>query len=152
MCAFPAATPDPRCSHKMKLGRQLELSGYIGSGTEIHGTVRFRRLLRVDGILTGRVESFDTLVVGKDGRVDAEVIVGSLQVHGVVKGRIAVDKTIEIFPGGRVEGDVYASAPGVKISEGGVLEGKLHMTPEEGAVEDPREGDPPAAGEQPQDA
>ena len=74
-----------------------------------------RRLLRVDGILTGRVESFDTLVVGKDGRVDAEVIVGALQVHGLVKGRIAVDKTIEIFPGGRVEGDVYASAPGVNF-------------------------------------
>ena len=43
----------------MKLGRHLELSGYLGEGTEIHGTVRFRRLLRVDGILTGRVESYD---------------------------------------------------------------------------------------------
>jgi cytoskeletal protein CcmA (bactofilin family) len=136
----------------MKLNRHLELSGYIGAGTEIHGTVRFRRLLRVDGVLTGRVESFDTLVVGKDGQVDAEVIVGALQVHGLVKGRIAVDKTIEIFSGGRVEGDVYASAPGVKISEGGVLEGQLHMTPEEGAAEDPREGGPPAPAEQPQDA
>ena len=136
----------------MKLGRHLELSGYIGAGTEIHGTVRFRRLLRVDGILTGRVESFDTLLVGKDGRVEAEVIVGCLQVHGLVKGRISVDKTIEIFPGGRVEGDVYASAPGVKISEGGVLEGQLHMTPEEGASPDPREGESRAPAESPQDA
>ncbi|TDI28128.1 MAG: hypothetical protein E2P00_03455 [Acidobacteria bacterium] len=117
----------------MKLGRHLELSGYLGQGTEIHGTVRFRRLLRVDGILTGRVESYDTLVVGKTGRVDAEIIVGSLQVHGLVRGRIAVDKTIEILPGGRVEGDVYASAPGVKISEGGIFDGQLHMNavPEE---------------------
>lgn len=114
----------------MKLGRHLELSGYLGEGTEIHGTVRFRRLLRVDGILTGRVESYDTLVVGKSGQVDAEIIVGSLQVHGLVKGRIAVDKTIEILPGGRVEGDVYASAPGVKISEGGVFDGQLHMNPD----------------------
>jgi cytoskeletal protein CcmA (bactofilin family) len=114
----------------VKLGRHLELSGYLGEGTEIHGTVRFRRLLRVDGILTGRVESYDALVVGKNGKVDAEVIVGSLQVHGLVKGRIAVDSTIEILPGGRVEGDVYAAAPGVKISEGGIFDGQLHMNPE----------------------
>jgi len=113
----------------MKLGRHLELSGYLGEGTEIHGTVRFRRLLRVDGVLTGRIESYDTLVVGKTGMVDAEVIVGSLRVHGLVKGRIAVDQTIEILAGGRVEGDVYASAPGVKISEGGVFDGQLHMNP-----------------------
>ncbi|MCZ6601003.1 MAG: polymer-forming cytoskeletal protein [Acidobacteria bacterium] len=122
----------------MKLGRHLELSGYIGQGTEIHGTVRFRRLLRVDGILTGRVESYDSLVVGKTGRVDAEVIVGSLQVYGLVKGRIAVDKTIEILPGGRVEGDVYAAAPGVKISEGGVFDGQLHMNPEPGETDQRR--------------
>lgn len=117
----------------MKLGRHLELSGYIGKGTEIHGTIRFRRILRVDGVLTGRVESYDTLVVGEDGQVDAEVIVGSMQVYGHVKGRIAVDKVIEILPGGRVEGELYASAPGVKISEGGVFEGQLHMNAEAGA-------------------
>lgn len=136
----------------MKLGRSLELSGYIGAGTEIHGTVRFRRLLRVDGLLKGRVESFDTLVVGAEGKVEAEVIVGSLQVHGLVKGRIAVDRTIEIFRGGRVEGEVYASAPGVKISEGGVLEGQLHMTPEEGVAGDTREGRPSDPAGQPRDA
>jgi cytoskeletal protein CcmA (bactofilin family) len=129
----------------VKLGRHLELSGYLGKGTEIHGTVRFRSLLRVDGILTGRVESFDTLVVGESGTVDAEIIVGSLQVHGLVKGRIAVDSTIEILPGGRVEGDVYASAPGVKISEGGVFDGQLHMNPDpEAGDRRQRDDEPPA--------
>ena len=125
----------------MKLGGHLELSGYLGEGTEIHGTVRFRRLLRVDGILTGRVESYDTLVVGKTGQVDAEVIVGSLKVHGLVKGRIAVDRTIEILPGGRVEGDVYAAAPGVKISEGGIFDGQLHMNPAAMENDQRRRGD-----------
>jgi len=133
----------------VKLGRQLELSGYLGEGTEIHGTVRFRRLLRVDGVLTGRIESYDALVVGKSGVVDAEVIVGTLRVHGLVKGRIAVDQTIEILPGGRVEGDVYASAPGVKISEGGVFDGQLHMNPAPGENDQlRREGEAPA--EEPQ--
>ncbi len=87
----------------------------------------------MDGLLTGRVESYDTLVVGEEGRIEAELIVGSLQVRGRVKGRVAVDKTIEIFPGGRVEGELFAPASGVKIAEGGVFEGQLHMNTGEGS-------------------
>ncbi len=111
----------------LKLGGALEMNGFIGQGREVEGTVRFNRLLRVDGVLRGRVESYDTLGVGQGGRVDAEIIVGSLQVHGTVTGRIAVDKTVEILPGGRVEGELYAAAPAVQIAEGGVFEGELHM-------------------------
>ncbi|MFQ5767811.1 MAG: polymer-forming cytoskeletal protein [Acidobacteriota bacterium] len=59
------------------------LDGFIGEEMEVEGTVRFAHLLRVDGRLKGRVESYETLVVGETGRVEAEVIVGSLKVHGV---------------------------------------------------------------------
>jgi cytoskeletal protein CcmA (bactofilin family) len=116
----------------MKIGRSLEISGLIGTGMEVEGTVRFNRVLRVDGVVRGRIESYDTLVVGRSGRVDAEVIVGAMKVYGTVSGRIAVDRLVEIFPGGRVEGELHASAPAVQISEGGVFEGQLHMTSMEG--------------------
>jgi cytoskeletal protein CcmA (bactofilin family) len=116
----------------MKMGRSLQMSGLIGTGMEVEGTVRFNRLLRVDGVVRGRIESYDTLVVGRSGRVDAEVIVGAMKVYGTVSGRIAVDRLVEIFPGGRVEGELHASAPAVQISEGGVFEGQLHMTSTEG--------------------
>ena len=114
----------------MKTGSQaLELNGFIGEGMEVQGTIRFRRLLRVDGRVQGRVESFDKLVVGATGRLEAEVIVGSLEVHGILSGKVAVDDKVEIFPGGRIQGELYAAAPAVRISEGGVFEGQLHMKP-----------------------
>jgi cytoskeletal protein CcmA (bactofilin family) len=119
----------------MKMGRSLQMSGLIGTGMEVEGTVRFNRLLRVDGLVRGRIESYDTLVVGRSGRVDAEVIVGAMKVYGTVSGRIAVDRLVEIFPGGRVEGELHASAPAVQISEGGVFEGQLHMTSTEGEAD-----------------
>ena len=80
----------------MKKVGSLQMSGLIGTGMEVEGTVRFNRLLRVDGVVRGRIESYDTLVVGRSGRVDAEVIVGALQVYGTVSGRIAVDRLVEI--------------------------------------------------------
>ena len=149
----------------MKIGRPLQMSGLIGTGVEVEGTIRFNRVLRVDGGVRGRIESYDTLVVGRSGRVDAEVIVGAMKVYGTVSGRIAVDRLVEILPGGRVEGELHASAPAVQISEGGVFEGQLHMTstegPEDGreavretvAEEGPEDpgGESPAAGESPMD-
>jgi cytoskeletal protein CcmA (bactofilin family) len=141
------------------------MSGLIGTGVEVEGTIRFNRVLRVDGVVRGRIESYDTLVVGRSGRVDAEVIVGAMKVYGTVSGRIAVDRLVEILPGGRVEGELHASAPAVQISEGGVFEGQLHMTSMEGqengreavrettAAAGPEEaaGEMPAARERPPD-
>lgn len=117
-----------------------EMSGFIGPGMEVHGTIRFKNLLRVDGVITGRVESYEHLVVGEAGHVEAEVIVGSLTVHGTVSGKISVDHRVEILPGARVEGELYASAPAVHISEGGVFDGELFMVPApEGTAEAPPE-------------
>lgn len=112
---------------KKKTPAPVEMNGFIGPGMEVHGTVRFKNLLRVDGLLEGRVESYERLVVGETGRVKAEVIVGSLEVHGTVSGKISVDDQVEILPGARVEGELYASAPAVHISKGGVFDGELFM-------------------------
>jgi len=113
---------------RKKAPSPLDMNGFIGPGMEVHGTVRFKNLLRVDGVLEGRVESFERLVVGATGRVTAEVIVGSLEVHGRVSGKISVDDQVEILPGARVEGELYASEPALHISKGGVFDGELFMT------------------------
>ncbi len=127
---------------KKRAPAPVEMNGFIGPGMEVHGTVRFKHLLRVDGLLEGRVESYEHLVVGETGRVEAEVIVGSLEVHGTVSGKISVDHRVEILPGARVEGELYASAPAVHISEGGVFDGEMFMIP---APEKPEES--PAPGQ-----
>ena len=125
----------------------VAMDGFIGPDMEVEGTVRFKNLLRVDGRLKGRVESYERLVVGAGGRVEAEVIVGSLEVHGVVSGRISVDDRVEILPGARVEGEMYASAPAVHISEGGVFDGELFMSPEKDDEESGADGRAAAPGE-----
>ncbi|MFQ5718133.1 MAG: polymer-forming cytoskeletal protein [Acidobacteriota bacterium] len=130
---------------KKRAPAPIEMNGFIGPGMEVHGTVRFKDLLRVDGYLEGRVESYEHLVVGETGRVEAEVIVGSLEVHGKVSGKISVDHRVEILPGARVEGELYASAPAVQISKGGVFDGELFMIPAPGDDDGPAtraDGDP----------
>ena len=118
----------------VKLPQPEALDGFVGEGMDVEGTLRFKTLVRVDGRVKGRIESYATLVVGASGKVEADVIVGELQLFGTVRGKVAVDGKVEIHPGGRLEGELHAQAPQVHIAEGGILDGEMHMV----------EPDPPA--------
>ena len=104
-----------------------DISGFLGEGTEIHGEVRFRDVLRVDGKIGGKVISEKELVVGESGEVEAEVEVGILSVSGKVTGTIHIKEKLEIHPTGRVIGDLTLEKPNLVIHEGGVFEGNIDM-------------------------
>ena len=104
-----------------------DISGFLVEVTEIHGEVRFRDVLRVDGKITGKVISEKELVVGESGEVEADVEVGVLSVSGKVTGTIHVREKLEIHPTGRVLGDVTLEKPNLVIHEGGIFEGNIDM-------------------------
>jgi len=106
---------------------QDDISGFLAEGTEIHGEVRFRDVLRVDGKIGGKIISEKELVVGESGEVEADVDVGVLSVSGKVTGTIHVKEKLEIHPTGRVVGDITLEKPNLVIHEGGVFEGTIDM-------------------------
>jgi cytoskeletal protein CcmA (bactofilin family) len=106
---------------------QDDISGFLAEGTEIHGEVRFRDVLRVDGKISGKVISEKELVIGESGEVEAEVDVGILSVSGKITGTIHVKEKLEIHPTGRVIGDLTLEKPNLVIHEGGVFEGNIDM-------------------------
>ena len=73
------------------------LTGFVGNGTTLTGEANFKGMLRVDGHLSGRVNSQDgTLIVSTNGRVDANVEVAVAQIYGTVNGDITATKRIEM--------------------------------------------------------
>ena len=67
------------------------LSGFVGSGTVVTGEASFKAMMRIDGQLSGRITSSGgTLVIGTNGRVDANIEVAVAQVHGTEIGRAHV--------------------------------------------------------------
>jgi cytoskeletal protein CcmA (bactofilin family) len=104
-----------------------DISGFLAEGTEIHGEVRFRDVLRVDGKITGKVISEKELVIGESGEVEADVDVGILSVSGKITGTLHVKEKLEIHPTGRVIGDLTLDKPNLVIHEGGLFEGNIDM-------------------------
>jgi len=116
-----------------KEGEQLagegKMNSIIGKGCKINGTVVVSEgTLRIDGDFEGNITCPDTLVVGKDGRVKAEIKVKSAVVGGTVIGNIDAKEKIELQAGSRLEGDIKTTR--LVIDEGVFFEGNCKMSPE----------------------
>ncbi len=107
---------------------QDDISGFLAEGTEIKGEIRFRDILRVDGKISGKIESDGELVVGEAGEIDAEVHVGTLSVSGKVAGTMKVRDKVEIHSKGRISGELTVEKPNLIIHEGAVFEGDVNMS------------------------
>lgn len=116
-----------------KEGEQLpgegKMNSIIGKGCKITGTILVSEgTLRIDGEFEGTIQVPDTLVIGKDGRVKAEIKVKSAVVGGTIVGNIDAKEKVELQAGSRVEGDIKTTR--LVIDEGVFFEGNCKMSPE----------------------
>jgi cytoskeletal protein CcmA (bactofilin family) len=108
------------------------VGGFVGGTSELTGEVRFRGMMRVDGLLSGRVVSDDgTLIVSSGGRVDAEVSVAVARINGTVEGNITATERIELGRTARVAGDLQT--PALVVEPGAVFDGGCRMSAAPGA-------------------
>ncbi|MDX1630310.1 MAG: polymer-forming cytoskeletal protein [Thermoanaerobaculia bacterium] len=108
------------------------LNGFLDAGSHLEGTLRFEDTFRVEGRLTGTVESEGSLYVGERGRVEGEIRVTRLYVSGTVDGEVETSERVEVAPGGRLLGTV--TSPCLVIEEGAVFQGRSEMIDQEGAA------------------
>jgi len=87
-------------------GKQGDLNGFLDGGSHLQGELRFDASFRVDGKLTGLVESQGDLIVGEAGEVDGEVRAGQVFVSGTVKGTIHALRKVQIAPSGKVFAEI----------------------------------------------
>lgn len=102
-------------------GKQSDLNGFLDRGSHLHGELRFDASFRVDGKLTGMVESEGDLIVGETGEVDGELRVGQIFISGTVRGTVRALRKIQIAPTGKVYADL--EAPLLAIEPGATFEG-----------------------------
>jgi cytoskeletal protein CcmA (bactofilin family) len=110
---------------KVKALAADELNGFMDSGSEFVGELRFRDTFRVDGQVKGKIVSDNTLIVGESGVVEAEVDCGVVSIRGRVSGRVQGRQRIELLAGCRVEGTLVA--PRLIIEEGAFFQGESDM-------------------------
>lgn len=102
------------------------LGGFVGSGTSVTGEATFKAMLRIDGHLSGRVSSNSgTLIVGANGKVDANIEVAVALIHGTVNGDVIATQRLELGRAAKVNGNVQT--PSLVIEQGAIFEGSCKM-------------------------
>ena len=112
--------------------KQSDLNGFLDSGSDVQGELRFEASFRVDGKFTGTVVSEGDLMVGQGGEVEGELRVGRVFVSGTVRGNVSALRRVQIAAGGKVFADV--ATPSLVIEDGAFFEGRCAMTREERAA------------------
>ena len=97
----------------------------IGSDVVIKGEITVEKGLRVDGRIEGSIATSGKVLVGKSGKLKADLGVGSLTVEGEIEGTIEAEQKLEVEPSGKIFGDITASQLNVK--EGATVSGKVDI-------------------------
>lgn len=113
--------PAPSGVPQSPLERFGHVKSALGPGTSIQGKLSFDTPVRIDGHLSGQVQSSQALLVGKSGRIEATIVTKALIVEGAVKGQIEAKDRIEVLPGGSLEGEI--KTPVIVIHEGSRFDG-----------------------------
>ncbi|HKO98814.1 MAG TPA: polymer-forming cytoskeletal protein [Pyrinomonadaceae bacterium] len=121
--AMRATTESENLAREIKEGN---LSGFVGSGTVVTGEANFKALMRVDGHLSGRITSNSgTLIVGANGKVDANIEVAVATIHGTVNGDIIASQRLELGRAAKLNGNIQTAS--LVIEPGALFEGTCKM-------------------------
>jgi cytoskeletal protein CcmA (bactofilin family) len=88
---------------------QLGKTNRIVEGTTISGNIVSKADLRLDGFLTGNIETDGKLVIGLAGKVIGDIICLNADIEGHFTGNIKVSQLLNVKTNAVIEGEVITA-------------------------------------------
>ena len=115
----------------------------ISNGTEITGDIKSNGDIRVDGSLTGNLNTKGKVVIGPTGKIKGEVLCKNSEVSGIIEGKISVGQLLNLKASSKILGDIATSK--LSIEPGASFTGTCKMSDS-----DYNEGATPAKEKEPE--
>src|SRR5659263_34395 len=93
----------------------------ISNGTDITGDIKSNGDIRIDGSLTGNLNTKGKVVIGTTGKVKGEVICKNSEISGIIEGKITVGQLLNLKASSKIHGDIATSK--LSIEPGAVFSG-----------------------------
>lgn len=95
---------------------------YLDQGSKVQGRLRFDGPVQIDGEIEGEINSKDTVAIGADAVVSADINAVTIVVAGAISGELTASRRIEIHRSAKVLlGSL--TAPEMVIDDGATIEG-----------------------------
>lgn len=102
------------------------ITTFLGAGASIEGEINFDGTIRIDGKVSGKIESSaGTVIVGEKAVIEGNIIVAVAVVMGRIKGTVHATDRIEVYPPASIDGDIQA--PVISIDAGVAFNGMCAM-------------------------
>lgn len=105
-----------------------KISSVIGSDMVVEGNIRAKEAVRVEGKVTGDVESDGALIVSAGGAVKGNVKGSSIIIGGSVEGDLTSGGRTEVASTGKVIGNIRTKS--LIVDENAVFQGQCIMNAE----------------------
>jgi cytoskeletal protein CcmA (bactofilin family) len=107
------------------IARSGDLNTIIGKGSAMEGTLKVENSVRVDGRIKGHVTTTDSLVIGKEGEIEGEIIAKNAIIGGRVRGKISATGKIVLEAKAVFQGEMKTAR--LVIDDGAVFDGRCSM-------------------------
>jgi cytoskeletal protein CcmA (bactofilin family) len=106
----------------------LQVINLIAKGTQITGDLTSDGDLRVDGEITGNLDTKGRLVIGASGKIEGEIRCKSSEIAGTHKGKLFVAELLSLKASSSVTGNIVTGK--LSIEPGAYFSGTCTMNDE----------------------
>ncbi|MEO8066007.1 MAG: polymer-forming cytoskeletal protein [Candidatus Doudnabacteria bacterium] len=97
----------------------------VASSMRIEGELKANGNVKIDGVVSGKVQTSQDILVGPNAQIDADIIAANAIIGGIVKGNIMVKESLLLLETGKVIGNISCSKLGIR--EGAYFSGACKM-------------------------
>ncbi len=105
-----------------------KISSIIGSDMVVDGDIRAKEAVRVEGSVTGDVETEGALIISASGKVKGNVKGSSIIIGGSLEGDLTSGGRTEVVSTGKVIGNIRTKS--LVVDENAVFQGQCTMNAE----------------------
>ncbi|MDR0304958.1 MAG: polymer-forming cytoskeletal protein [Chitinispirillales bacterium] len=97
----------------------------LGAGASFEGKITSPHMVQIYGKFSGEIHTSDSVAIGRDGAVVADITAKSAQVGGKVQGNLICKEQVELQEHSEVRGNITAKE--LVIKKGAVFHGNSSM-------------------------
>ena len=106
-----------------------KISSIVGADMVVEGNIRARETVRIEGSITGNVETEGALIISATGKVKGNIKGSSVVVGGVLEGDLSSTRKTEVISTGKVIGNMRTKS--LIVDENAVFQGQCIMNTDE---------------------
>ncbi|MCK5738395.1 polymer-forming cytoskeletal protein [bacterium] len=107
-----------------------EILTWLGKDSEFTGELKVKHSIRIDGKVKGKIETTESLTVGREGHVDGEFVkVKNAVIGGTVVGKIEASGKVTLEANSVFRGDMKVRK--IIVHDGAIFEGHCSMSDKE---------------------